>query len=195
MNPLDQVDVLIRRRNGRVLASIPQLSLYAKGDDVDAALAALDAKKAALAAELAEVGELESLEVAPLSFAAGRPTTTTAAPGGFRQFAIKTGVVAFAIALVIVVSGLFVASSLQAVVGDIKTIKIGGEPFWSHVEEQIDQMASPQHDLPEAKKQKLLADIRAIGAKWRPFLLELRSALNPPNDQSAQRPEPAAASK
>ena len=31
-------------------------------------------------------------------------------------------------------------------------------------------MASPESDLPPAKKEKLLADIRAIGAKWRPFL-------------------------
>jgi hypothetical protein len=189
MSPLDQVDVLIRRRNGRVFASIPQLSLYAKGESVDAALAALDAKKVALAAELAEVGELEPLEIAPLSFAAGRPMITTPAPGGYRQFVIKTGIVAIAIALVIVVSGLFVALSLQGVVSDIKTIKIGGEAFWSHVEGEIDRMASPQSDLPEKKKEKLLAEIRAIGVKWRPFLVELRSVLNPPDEQSAQHPE------
>jgi hypothetical protein len=195
MSPLDQVDVLIRRRNGMVFASIPQLNLYAKGDNVDAALAALDAKKAALAADLAEVGELESLEITPSSYAVGQPMPPGMAPAGMRAFVIKTGIVAIAIAAVIVVSGVFVASSLQAVVGDIKTVKIGGEPFWSHVEEQVDQMASPQNDLPEAKKQKLLADIRAIGAKWRPFLLELRSALNPPDDPSAQRPEPAGANK
>ena len=31
-------------------------------------------------------------------------------------------------------------------------------------------MASPVSDLPEAKKQKLLADVRAIAIKWHPSL-------------------------
>jgi hypothetical protein len=43
--------------------------------------------------------------------------------------------------------------------------------------------------MPEAKKQKLLADIRAIGAKWRPFLIELHSALTPPEHATEQHPD------
>jgi hypothetical protein len=191
MSPLDQADVVIRRRNGKIFARIPQLSLYAKGDSVEAALAALETKKAALAADLAEVGELDTLDIAPLAFAVGQ--SAAPAPGGVRGFAIKTGIVAIAIAAVLVVSGLFVASGLQAVVSDIKKIKIGGEPFWAHVEEEVDRMASSQSDLPEAKKQKLLADIRAIGVKWRPFVTEIRSALTgsdspaPPLDQPSNK--------
>jgi hypothetical protein len=66
---------------------------------------------------------------------------------------------------------------------------MGGAAFWGRVERELDRMASPEGDLPEAKKQKLLADIRAIGAKWRPFLVELHSALTPPDDASEHRPE------
>jgi hypothetical protein len=108
-----------------------------------------------------------------------------------RGFAIKTGIVAIAIAAVLVVSGVFVASGLQAVVNDVKKIKIGGEPFWAHVEEEVDRMASPQSDLPEAKKQKLMADIRAIGAKWRPFVTEIRSALAGSDTQAPRLDQPS----
>jgi hypothetical protein len=191
MSVLDQADVVIRRRNGKFFASIPQLSLYAKGESVEAALAALETKKAALAADLAEVGELDTLEIAPLGYASSGKTAP--APAGVRGFAIKAGIVAIAIAAVVVISGAFVASGLQTVVSDVKKIKIGGEPFWSHVEEEVDRMAGPQTDLPEKKKEKLLADIRAIGMKWRPFITEIRSALTgaesqaPHSDQSSDK--------
>ena len=56
--------------------------------------------------------------------------------------------------------------------------------FGLEFERELDRMASPESDLPAAKKEKLLADIRAIGAKWRPFLIELHSALTPPEDAS-----------
>jgi hypothetical protein len=48
-------------------------------------------------------------------------------------------------------------------------------------------MASPVSDLPEAKKQKLLADVRAIAAKWHPFVAEIQSALASP-DSPTQPP-------
>jgi hypothetical protein len=189
MTALDQADVVIRRRDGKFFASIPQLSLYAKGESVEAALAALETKKAALAADLAEVGELDTLDIAPLGYGAG--TTAAPVPGSVRGFAIKTAIVAIAIAAVLVVSGVFVASGLQAVVNDVKKIKIGGEPFWAHVEEEVDRMASSQSDLPEAKKQKLLADIRAIGVKWRPFVTEIRSALTGSDTQAPRLDQPS----
>jgi hypothetical protein len=48
------------------------------------------------------------------------------------------------------------------------------------MEAELDRMASPVSDLPEAKKQKLLADVRAIAVKWHPFVAEIQSALGSP---------------
>lgn len=45
MNKFDQLDVLIRHKNGKIIAGIPQIGLFAKGSDVNGALAALDLKK------------------------------------------------------------------------------------------------------------------------------------------------------
>ena len=192
MNRVDELDVIIRRKKGRVIALIPQLNLYAKADDVQTAMADLDEKKKTLVADLEELGELDRLELDGPS--AGR-TAARASGAGIGQFAIKTAIVAGAIAAVIVVSGGYLAgtinNSIRETVSSVQNAKIGGAKFWSRVEETVDRMAAPGSDMPEAKKQKLLADIRAIGAKWRPFLIEIHSALDVPNSPAPKAPAPA----
>jgi hypothetical protein len=178
---LDDLDVVISSRKGKIFASIPQLSLHAKGENVDAALAALDAKKKELAAELEEAGELDTLEIGDQVYPVRRGVTMTA-PGGLGQFAIKTGIVVFAIAVAFLISGMLIASKVEDLVNEIKSVKIGGAQFWGRVEQQLDRMASS--DLPEAKKQKLLADIHAIAVKWRPFVVEVQSVLSGPPNQA-----------
>jgi hypothetical protein len=188
MDKLDRLDIVLRRKNGSVVASIPQLSLYAKGANIDAALAALEAKKAALAADLEEMGELDRFEPDPLIMPNGRPIAATTS-GDLRQFAIKAAIVAAAFAVVVVVSGLLVASRIQSAVSSFKEAFRGGQEFWVRVEREVDRMASPEADLPAAKKQKLLADIHAIGAKWRPFIVELHSAFAMPDERPTSQPE------
>jgi hypothetical protein len=192
MSRVDELDVIIRRKSGKVVAFIPQLNLYAKADDVQTAMASLDEKKKTLIADLEDLGELDRLELdGP---AAGRP----AARAGMGPFAIKTAIVAVAVAAVIVVAGGFIAgtvnNSIRETVSSVRNVKIGGAKFWSGLEETLDRLAEPGRDIPEAKKQKLLADIRAIGIKWRPFLVEIHSALDvtsspPPKANSPAPPE------
>jgi hypothetical protein len=179
MSRVDELDVIIRRKKGRVIAFIPQLNLYAKADDVQTAMASLDEKKKTLIADLEDLGEFDRLELdGP---AAGRP----AMRAGMGPFAIKTAIVAVAVAAVIVVAGGFIAgtvnNSIRETVSSVRNMKIGGAKFWSGLEETLDRLAEPGRDIPEAKKQKLLADIRAIGIKWRPFLVEIHSALDVTN--------------
>jgi hypothetical protein len=183
MSFLDQQDIIIRRKSRKVMASIPRFSIYAHGNNIDAALAALEAKKIAFAKELEDAGELEGFEAnpSPVTIGQGQPFPVSA-PGDLRQFAVKVFIVAAAIAAVLMISGLFLASSAQSVISNIKGM--GGPAFWGRIERELDRMASSESDLPEAKKQKLLADIRVIGAKWRPLLIELHSALTPPEEAS-----------
>jgi hypothetical protein len=176
MNRLDELDIVLRSKSGKIFASIPQLSLFAKGENVEEALAALDEKKKELAAELEEAGELDTLVIDD------RPATLRHAAaanrlGDLGLFVIKTAIVAIAIIAALTVSGVIVASKVEGVVNDIKSVKIGGAPFWGRLEQDLDRMASADSDLPEAKKRKLLADIRTIVVKWRPFVVEFQSAL------------------
>jgi len=53
--------------------------------------------------------------------------------------------------------------------------KIGGRAFWTRLEDEIERQADPRLELSPEKKQKLLAQIRTISDRWRPFILELVS--------------------
>jgi hypothetical protein len=185
MSRLDELDVVIRRKNGKVIAGFPQLGLFAKADDVNAALAALDAKKKAFVADLEEAGELDTLEIEDRP-APTRRIAMIRPAGDLGQFALKAGIVVCCVVAAFVISGVLMASkverSIENAVNSVKSVKIGGSQFWTRMEDELDRMARPGSDLPEAKKQKLLADIRAIAAKWRPFVVEIQSALADPNN-------------
>jgi len=107
-------------------------------------------------------------------------------PGGVGQFAIKACIVA----AVISISTMFVANwiidtaefAIRRTANDLRSQfqdlrsqyqgggSIGGRPFWTAVEHEIEQAASPERDLPPEKKQKLLDELHTIGARWRPFI-------------------------
>lgn len=200
MSRFDELDVVIRRKNSKVTAGIPQLGLFAKADDINAALAALDAKKKTFVADLEDAGELDMLEI-EVRPAPTRRVATIRPSGGLGQFALKAGIVVFCVVAAFVTSGVLIApkveqsinliaSKVEQSINNVKSIKIGGSQFWVRMEDELDRMARPDSDLPEAKKQKLLADIRAIGVKWRPFVVEIQSALADPNNP----PRPAGTS-
>src|SRR5258708_36924938 len=62
MGRLDEFDVVVRRRNARVIAGVPSLGLYATADSTTAALEALEAKKRAYEADLGEAGLAEIID-------------------------------------------------------------------------------------------------------------------------------------
>jgi len=64
MSSIDELDIVIRRKSGKVTAGIPQLGLYATGNEVGAAIAALEQKRAAFLADLSEAGVLMTLKCA-----------------------------------------------------------------------------------------------------------------------------------
>lgn len=196
MSKADELAVVIRRKGGKVVASIPQLGLFAAADDVNGALAAIEAKKVAFIADLEAAGELDALEVEDWSLPS-RQVTTSKSDSGLGRFALKAGIVACIVVAIFVVSGVLIASKVEQsvanTVNNVKSIKIGGAQFWSRVEGELDRMASAGADLPEAKRKKLLADIHAIAEKWRPFLVEVQAALtnpnNPPRSEGAASPK------
>jgi hypothetical protein len=48
----------------------------------------------------------------------------------------------------------------------------GGSQFWTRVEQDLERQADPRNDMPEARKEKLLADLRVVVSRWRPFVAE-----------------------
>ncbi len=105
-------------------------------------------------------------------------------PGGLGQFAIKACLVVGIISICTMFVANWIIDSAQfAVVRSVHVLRsefqgvgsVGGAPFWKAVEYEIEQAASPQRDLPPEKRQKLLAELRVIATRWRPFIDALAS--------------------
>jgi len=62
---VDDLEMTVRRRGQRYLARIPQLGLYAAGDSLSAAIAALEAKKQSLVDELTTADALDDVKISP----------------------------------------------------------------------------------------------------------------------------------
>jgi hypothetical protein len=172
MNQLDKFDISIRRKEDKVTAAVPQLGLYATASGIQSALDALERKKAALLQDLTAAGEMDNLSAA---VAAG--PVPPAASSGLAQFALKVGIVVAAVAIAVVVTTNFITTKIehtrlawQATLQDYG--KIGGAQFWTKVEKGLDQLADPKSEMPEEKRQKILANIRALRERWWPFVAE-----------------------
>jgi hypothetical protein len=173
MSSLDKFDVIIRRKNGSVVACIPDLRLYARADDVHAAIDALDMKKRELDTELTQMGDIATLDRAPEPVP-DRPSRSAR----LALFTAKAVIVIALSAVAVIYSSSFIAANVDRAAERIQTrfseaVKLGGREFWSKLETGIAQAAEPRNDLPEEKKQKLLADVRTIATRWRPFAAEV----------------------
>jgi hypothetical protein len=180
MGRLDELDVVVRRRDGRVIAGVPSLGLYATADDAMAALDKLDAKKRAYEADLEEAGLSEIVASGP---AAGASTASPKA-GGVRAAVLKSGIIIGMITAAVIISGGLLASRIDATIektiysvktqlGPLAAGKIGGSQFWSKIESELDRVASADNNLAPEKQARLLQNIRAIVTRIRPFVGEI----------------------
>src|SRR5215471_3537973 len=172
MNQLDKFDISIRRKDDRVTAAVPQLGLYATASDIHSALDALERKKAALLEDLTAAGEIDNLSAAPAA-----DPLPPAASYGLAPFALKVGILVAAVAIAIVVTANLITTKIehtrlawQATLQEHS--KIGGAQFWAKVEKGLDQLADPKSEMPEERRQKILANIRALRERWWPFIAE-----------------------
>ena len=196
MGRLDEFDVVVRRRNARVIAGVPSLGLYATADSTTAALEALEAKKQAYEADLEEAGLAEIIDT---SDNAARPAAARPLAGQLGLFALKVGIVVGIItAAVVIGTGILVARvdatidrtiySVRTQLGPMSNGKIGGSQFWSKIESELERAASADSNLAPEKQERLLANIRSIVARVRPFASEIAplfSSLHGPDNPSA----------
>jgi hypothetical protein len=92
------------------------------------------------------------------------------AGGPIKLFAIKVAIIVFAIFMVVS----YIDIITQQNIADIRASvgHVGGRQFWTKLERALDDQADPKSDLTPEKKRKLLADIKAISDRWRPFIEE-----------------------
>lgn len=169
MVSINELDiVVVRRKSGKVVASIPQLGLYGIGPNATSALSALEQKKAALLDDMkaAEVPD----EFDRVAWSAGSPTRVDVQRGNLWQFPLKVLVVVVVLSAAMLIPAGLLAKKIQK---DLAGFSTGGRQFWTKLESELGRAADPSSDLPEAKKQKILSDLRAIVERWRPYAAQL----------------------
>jgi hypothetical protein len=179
MNRLDKFDIVIRCREDKVTASVPQLSLYATATDIPGALNVLEQKKAMLLNDLNAAG-------APDNDLSG-PTTPVAvaesgAPGTSQvlwHFMLKLAMVFAVAAVAIVITTNLITRKLEDLATTLETTRLAwqetlksysGAQFWVNIEKNLDQLA--KSEISEEKREKILSDIRVIRNRWWPFIAE-----------------------
>jgi len=111
--------------------------------------------------------------------------------GPIGQFAVKTVIVAGAIVvstwIMLDVLDDFADRRMQQFERTLRSAtSLGGRQFWTKLENQLEQLADPKADLPPDKKQKMLAQIKVISDRWRPFLMEAAAAVEGETKQPAK---------
>jgi hypothetical protein len=172
MSRIDELDIVIRHKKGKVIAGIPQLSLYVKADDVHAAITALEQKRAAYFGDLAEA--LEDLEVRDYTVQRVSPRDR----GGLGQFTLKALIIIGLIGGAFILSAALVAPRIERFVQNTEAkmqqyTKVGGAQFWEKLEGELGRAADPAYEIPPEKKRKLLSQIHVLVERWRPFVAEI----------------------
>ena len=178
MNCLDKFDIIIRCREDKVTASVPQLSLYATATDIPGALNVLEQKKAALRNDLDSAGMPDDLSApaTPLTVAEyGAPGTSQV----LWQFVLKLTIFFAVAAVAIVIMTDLIARKLENLATTAETTRLAwqatlkgysGAQFWANIEKNLDQLA--KSDISEDKREKILSDIRVIRDRWWPIIAE-----------------------
>jgi len=181
---LEDLDVVIRRRGGRYLASVPQLGLYATAEGLVQVVEAVEAKRRCLLDELSSADALDQVGV------------TSAAPAVKMQILPSLAVFAakgvIVVALVMAAVG-FTRHAVQSEIEQLRAPKIGGVVFWDNVENDIIRAADPANDMPAAKKRELLSALHILVDRWRPFTMEAGrlfsvSDISPPQPTEVSKP-------
>jgi len=101
----------------------------------------------------------------------------------------SSGIVSFAVKACIIgiVFSACVIFIANYVIDDVRESFHGleGRAFWTKVEKELDRAADPGTDLPPAKKQKIVHDLRVIVARWRPLLDAVQEGLSKPAEPAA----------
>ena len=199
MSQLDELDIVIRRKGGKVIAGIPSVGLYASAGTVAAALDALEVRKITYQSDLEEAGFTGDMDIPNRASAVPMPMARSA-PGDLRSFALKFGIaIGLTTAAVILVGGLLASKiddtidrtvfAVRMQLAPIANAKIGGSQFWAKVENEIDRAANSNNAMAPEKQQKLLSNIRAIVTRVRPFVAEVAPLFSDPRSPDGQGTE------
>jgi hypothetical protein len=131
-----------------------------------------------------------------MSHASGSTEASPGAPrGGLGRFAAKTMIVVAACTIGIIAVLWFIDSVIDArieqideiVSAHLKTSKISNHDLWTRFENTLEKQAGPAGEISAEEKQKIVAEVRVVADRWRPFVKELIAAAAGDEEQPAKR--------
>jgi hypothetical protein len=113
--------------------------------------------------------------------------------GTIGEFAVKTVIVALAVIAAFAVTFFIIDHMAEVRIAQLRATieassKIGGRQFWTKLEQELERQADPALDLSPEKKRKILAQIKTLSDRWRPFILEAASAVSCDVKEPAKSP-------
>jgi hypothetical protein len=180
LSDFERLDIVVRRKNAHFLASMPQINLVAAADSLPAALEKLENKAQELVAELTAADCLDDFTVAPsdpylyTGHAQARATRRSAL-----AFIGKTVVVVAALVVGGLIFSHYAAKSMDQMLSHQSAElrerfgRVGGAQFWANLEKQLATAADPKNELPPAKKEAMLAQLKTLAERYRPFVREV----------------------
>jgi hypothetical protein len=102
--------------------------------------------------------------------------TPPAAPG-IKSFALKAGIVVVLLAVGLSFAGLTLANTMsrlvdqttRSIANTIQTTGVGGKQFWSAAEDRLTRLADPKNEIPPERQAQIVAELRALTARVKPF--------------------------
>ena len=131
-----------------------------------------------------------------MSNANGAVGTTSGDQGGsLGRFAVKTAIVVAACTIGIIAVLWFIDSVVEARIDQIdeiiamhlKTSKISNHDLWTRFEKTLEKQAGPAGEISAEDRRKIVAEVRIIGDRWRPFVKELIAAAAGEDEQTGKK--------
>jgi hypothetical protein len=119
------------------------------------------------------------------------PTTPAArSRDSLSRFAIKAAIVCAAIVVTVWLTTDIITGQIEGTVNRLVDRQVArittqlqtktrfdGRDLWPRIERTLDNAVAAKYDLPPEKQQKIIADVRAVSERWRPFFVELSAAI------------------
>ena len=124
-----------------------------------------------------------------------REESSSGSSGSLGRFAVKTAIVVAACTIAVIAVLWFIDGMIDARIEQIdeivsvhlKTSKISNHDLWTRFEKTLEKQAGPAGEISAEEKQKIVAEVRVVADRWRPFVKELIAAAAGDEEPSAKR--------
>ncbi len=162
---------VLSERNGKYYLRIPELSIVVSDTDIRSALDRLAAEKQAIFERAKEAGVLDELPRPRQS--SWRRAAPPAVGWGLGPFLLKMVIVTIAIVGTALPLARSVKSGIREAVAEATSGLAGEREFWTSLENSLYEAADPSHELSPEQMEKLIASLRVMVNRIKPFSDEL----------------------